>query len=156
MWLAEAKPSAAPPSCPTPLRGSASGSITAFLTRDGFAVFYPRMSFGCARTAAFSPSSLRAAASRAAAKETPSCKPLTQIRGKRTPIRAPPPRRFPASPCRPLTAEDQRVHRAGRRQKRPRRPRRSPRRTRSPTAAAARARGRRRRARRPPRVRASA
>ena len=29
MWLAEAKPSAAPPSCPTPLRGS-----------DGFAVFY--------------------------------------------------------------------------------------------------------------------
>ena len=35
----------------------------------------PRMSFGCARTAALSPSSLRAAASRAAAKETPSCKP---------------------------------------------------------------------------------
>ena len=30
MWLAEAKPSAVPPSCPTPLRGSASGSITAF------------------------------------------------------------------------------------------------------------------------------
>ena len=32
MRLAEAKPSAAPPSCPTPLRGRP--------PRDGFAVFY--------------------------------------------------------------------------------------------------------------------
>ena len=81
---------------------------------------------------------------RAAAKETPACKPLTQIRGKglqferrrhgfqrfrsrRIHCRRPacPPRRSPPE--------------------RPRRPRRSPRQTRSPTAAAARARGRRRR-----------
>lgn len=40
MWLAEAKPSAAPPSCPTPLRGSASGHQRGGLPRDGLAVFH--------------------------------------------------------------------------------------------------------------------
>ena len=75
MRLAEAKPSAAPPSCPTPLRGSASGISAAACRAMALQYSTPRMSFGCARTAAFSPSSLRAAASRAAAKETPSCKP---------------------------------------------------------------------------------
>ena len=71
MWLAEAKPFAAPPLCPTTFRNIASGAMVLPLCSSALQYSTPRISFGSRSTAASSPMSALAALSLAAAKDRP-------------------------------------------------------------------------------------
>ena len=82
MWLAEAKPFAAPPLCPTTFRNIASGAMVLPLCSSALQYSTPRISFGSRSTASSSPMSALAALSLAAAKNRPLASSSRSASGK--------------------------------------------------------------------------
>ena len=82
IWLAEAKPSAAPSLWPTAFRAIASGVIAPLPCSSALQYSTPKISFGSRSTLASSPMSVLAALSRAAAKDKPPASSLRSASGK--------------------------------------------------------------------------